>query len=332
MGRRSVWSDQRILALTSKFTCAADEVWRLQRDNDPECRWFRMAVRGDNKPVAGSMQGTYVITPQGRLLGRINSANPDHVLKVLSNALNKWDAMDDTERRQTATDAPEPTNRWENSYPASGLVLERFARDIGESPDNPQRAPVNRDSVWFSKQELHGWLPEAKIGAEADVKQGLIERLARFAFVDNVRGQTLPYAQAELISYEMCSKVLAIRGPLIDIQITGHTRTEAKGRWLDGDNYWKPKQEFARRLNCQVSGKATFDRHANRFTSFELVAIGERQGRTTFNGRANEEPGSKHQIGFLLRIADVRYRVAPTFINMYDVQWVTRTKHQPKSK
>jgi hypothetical protein len=329
-GRRSVWSDQRIIAMTSKFTCAADEVWRLQRDGDPECRWFRTAVRGDAKPVHGSMQGTYVITPQGRLLGRINSANPGQVLKVLTKALATWDSMSPAERTQAATAAPQPVHRWENSYPIGGLVLERFARDIGNNPREPQRAPVNRDAVWFSDKEVRGWLPEAKVGAAIDVTPRLLERLARLVLVDNVRGQTIPYARAELQECGLRSKVLAIRGSRIDIEITGHSKAAAKGPWLDADNYWKPKREFPRQLSCQIFGKATFDRETKRFTSFELVATGQRQGRTTFNGRRKEEPNSSHQIGFLLRLADESYRIAPTFINMYGAKWVVGPKRKPQ--
>ena len=87
MGRRSVWSDQRVLAACASFVPAADEVWRLQRDDDPECRWFREAVRGSSDAVAGSMQGTYVITAAGDLLGRINSSSPDRVLAMLELSL-----------------------------------------------------------------------------------------------------------------------------------------------------------------------------------------------------------------------------------------------------
>ncbi|MFT7536569.1 MAG: hypothetical protein ACI85K_002523 [Hyphomicrobiaceae bacterium] len=331
-GRRSVWSDQRILAMTSKFVCAADEVWRLQRDDDPECRWFRAAVRGDAEPVRGTMQGTYVITPQGRLLGRINSPNPDQVLQVLTKALAAWDSMSDAERSQATTDRPEPVHRWEDSYPAAGLVLERFARDLGDSPLEQPRAPVNRDAVWFANNELRGWLPEAKVGAKSDVNPDLIERLARFVLVDNVRGQTVPYARAELQGCGLRSKVLAIRGSRIDIEITGYSKATAKGPWLDDDNYWKPKREFARQLSCRIFGKATFDRDTERFISFELVATGDRQGRTTFNGRAKDEPNSSHRIGFLLRLADTSYRVAPTFINTYRAEWVVRPARTPQQK
>ena len=203
-----------------------------------------------------------------------------------------------------------------------------FVRDIGDNPRDPQRAPVNRDTVWFSGQELQGWLPDAKTGAEADVSPRLLERLARFVFVDNVRGQTLPYARAELQGGGLRSKVLAIRGSFVDIEITGHSKATAKGPWIDDDNYWKPNGEFPRFLSCEIFGNATFDRDTERFTSFELVATGERQGRTTFNGRAKDEPDSIHQIGFLLQLADESYRVAPTFINMYGVKWVAGPKRK----
>ena len=65
MGRRSVWSDQRVLEACASFVPAADEVWRLQRDDDPECRWFREAVRGSSDQVAGSMQGTDGLSKAG---------------------------------------------------------------------------------------------------------------------------------------------------------------------------------------------------------------------------------------------------------------------------
>jgi len=35
-----------VIAASASFAPAADEVWRLQRDDDPECRWFRAAARG----------------------------------------------------------------------------------------------------------------------------------------------------------------------------------------------------------------------------------------------------------------------------------------------
>ena len=81
---------------------------------------------------------------------------------------------------------------------------------------------------------------------------------------------------------------------------------------------------WPRSLRADVLGEACWDPGAQRFTSFELVAIGARTGRTTFNGRAREEQGSEHRIGFLFRTAPQGDRVAPTFVNLYRAPWVKK--------
>lgn len=327
-GRRSVWSDERVIKLTAKFAPAADEVWRLQRDDDPECTWFRTAVRGKPDAINGTMQGTYVLTATGKLLARVNSANADHVLKVLHKALKAWDELPASERKADQGAAPRAIHRWEDSYPENGLVLERFARDIGDNPSDQPIAPINRDPIWFSDKEALGWLPEAIVGASTDVATICVERLARVAFVDNVRGQTLPFVHSELQDCAIRSEVLAIRGTLIDIQMQGSTSAIADGPWRGEENYWKTNREWPRRLSTRLFGKATFDRDSGRFTAFELVATGNRQGRTTFNGRHRETKDSSHAIGFLLRLAAPSYRIAPTFINVYDAPWVKMPKQK----
>lgn len=321
MGRRSVWSDERVIKLAKQFAPAADEVWRLQRDDDAECRWFRSAVRGKPDIVRGSMQGTYVLTAKGQLLGSRNSANPDKILAMLEGALAKWRELPADERAAPAEQL-RSTHRWEDSYPEGGLILERFARDIGKNPQQPQQKPVNRDAVWFDLGEAEGWLPQFEVGQRIAIAEHIVDRMARVVFVDNVRGQTLPFARAELHDCNLHSRVVAMRDNLVDIEITGTTSAIAKGPWLDGDNYWKPKREWPRTLQTSSFGKATFDRSTRRFVKFELVATGTRTGRTNFNGRSKEQPQSTHGIGFLLRLANPSYRVAPTFVNMYGAKWV----------
>lgn len=322
-----------MITLAKSFAPAADEVWRLQRDDDPECRWFRQAVRGKPDAVRGSMQGTYVLTPKGRMLGRLNSANPDRVLAMLTEALEAWRALPASERA-----APEArlrsSHRWEDSYPEGGLVLERYARDIPSDPEQPPIPPVNRDAVWFTAREAKGWLPELRVGAKAVVNKRIVDRLARLVFVDNVRGQTLPFARTELGECRLDSEVLAIRGSEVVIQITGGTRANALGPWVNGDNYWKPKGEWPRSMQARVFGLATFDRDAGQFTHFELVAAAAGKGRTAFNGRRRLERDATLSIGFLLRLAPASYRVAPTFVNMYGTKWVVpppaESRRQPK--
>lgn len=325
-GRRSVWSDERVIAASKRFVPAADEVWRLQRDDDPECRWFRTAVRGKADAVRGSMQGTYVLTTGGRLLGRINSPDPESVLKMLEQAQARWQKLPDDQRAAAVPETAAPTHRWEDSYPADGLVLERFARDIGASPDNDPRQPVNRDAVWFSKEELAGFVPEqCKVGAAHNVAAVLVERLARFALVDNVRGQTLPFARSTVKGSRLRAEVIAVDGDVVTLRFSGSTRAVTDGTH-PGEDYWQPKRVWPRSLRTAIAGQARWNVKAARFASFGLVAIGSRVGRTTFNGRAREEAGSEHRIGFLLRMAPPGYRVAPTFVNLYGARWIKMPK------
>jgi hypothetical protein len=311
-----------VIAACADFAPAADEVWRLQRDEDPECRWFRQAVRGAPDPVAGSMQGTYVLTPDGALLGRLNSTDPDRVLAMLTRALEAWRALPDVGRAPSSAPGLVPRHRWEDSYPADGLALERFARDVGSAPSEPPARPVNRDTVWFDQRELSGFVPHrGEVGAARDVDAALIERLARFAFVDNVRGQTLPFSRAALRETRLRSEVSAIEDGVWSLRLWGETVAQTAGD-EPGQGYWRSKRPWPRSLRARVAGEAKWDPAAGRFVQFDLVAVGTRRGRTTFNGRGREEVDSEHGIGFLLRIAPTGDRVAPTFVNLYDVPWV----------
>ena len=322
MGRRSVWSDERVLAATSHFVPATDEVWRLQRAEDPECRWFRTAVRGAPEPVAGSMQGTYVLTAGGECLGRINSADPERVLAMLEAARARWRGLPTAERHRPAPAAAAPEHRWEDSFPEDGLALVRFARDVGTSPAAPPLRPVNQDTAWFSRRELQGFVPErGEPGASRAVAPALVARLARFSFVDNVRGQTLPFSSKALREQTLQSAVEAVDGDLWTLRLTG--RTEATTDGADpGEAYWRSERPWPRSVRLELLGTARWDARRARFDSFQLVAIGTRRGRTTFNGRAGEDPEDLHAIGFLLRMAQPGHRVAPTYVNLYDAAWV----------
>ncbi|MEC8653037.1 MAG: hypothetical protein VXY92_10795 [Planctomycetota bacterium] len=311
-----------MVAASARFVAAADEVWRLQRADEPECRWFRRVVRGATDPVAGSMQGTYVITASGALLGRINSHDPDRVLAMLAAALKRWSALPAAQRAAPAPQSATPGHRWEDSYPTGGLALQRWARDVGSAPTGEPRSPVNQDAVWFAADELGGFAPsEGVVGACRAVDPQLIARLARFAFVDNVRGQTLPFSSKALTVASMQSVVAAVDGDVWTLHFTGQTAATTDGT-DPGEAYWRSARAWPRSLAVKLAGEARWDAAARRFSSFELVAIGSRSGRTTFNGRAQEEPGSEHGIGFLLQIAPSDHRVAPTYVNLYGAPWV----------
>lgn len=315
-----------MIALARSFVPAADEVWRLQNDDDPECRFFRSSVTGNTARFGGTLQGTYIFAPDGKLLERRNSNSATQILEIMERALARWRELPAERRRPTAENF-RAQFRWENSYPADGLVLSRFARDlpVDGRPSSQPTKPYNQDAVWFSRAEARRWVPQSReIGSRRVVPAVSAERLAFVALADNVRGQTIPFHKTETSGTRLETQVTAVRDNLIDIRITGVTRANAKGPWLYEPNYWQPSRDWPRSVTTRVAGEATFDAKRGVFVAFRLVALGERRGQTGNNGRGRDT--GPRGIGFALRLAPNGWRVAPTFINVYDVPWVEMPK------
>ncbi len=180
--------------------------------------------------------------------------------------------------------------------------------------------PFNPDQVWFAKKEARGFLPDQLTpGQKGPVSRLIVERLTRFHLVDNVHGQTIPYAPSEVTSSKITSEVTGQDGDLVEVQLSGTTKASSD-KWLLGGNYWKPQRDWPHGVATKLLGRAVYDRKRGVFTKFEMVALGERWGRTQLNGRAMYT--AAEPIGFEFSLAAKGARIAPTFINMYGVDWV----------
>lgn len=325
----SVWTDDRLAEIAQEFVPAADETWRLQRGTDPECRHFQaMANQGHyGSSGGGTRQGIYATAPSGKLLGSVNSLDPDRVLTMLQTSLEAWKELPEAERWLGPDDNLSPEHRWESSYPVGGLVLTSTVRDLSADGTltGARATRWNRDHVWFNTDEARGWLPgRLELGARGEVSRAVMDRLTGYHVVDNVRGQTIPYAPSETVDSRLGTEVVDRQGDQVILRITGTTHAETDGTWLLGDNDWTPTQKFPRSLTTEVYGRATWDLELERFTSFELVALGERHGRTRFNGRGNDMGPSPIGHSFRLTEPGPAERVPPAFINIYDADWVVR--------
>lgn len=327
-GRVSVWTDDRLAQIAQQFVPAADETWHLQRGTDPEGLHFQaMADQGHYGSGGGTRQGIYAATPSGKLLGSINALNADRVLAMLQTALEAWEQTPDSERWLGPDDQLMPDHRWESSFPADGLVLTSSVRDLpADGTVSGERSTRwNRDHAWFSEEEARGWLPDTlEVGASREVSSTIVNRLTGYHIVDNANGQTIPYAPAETAGSRLRCEVVARDGSQLQLTITGSTRANSDGTWLLGDNDWTPKQMYPRSLTTEVFGRATWDTARQRFTAFELVALGERAGRTGYNGRSNNLGPAPIGFSFRLTSPGPAERVPPAFINIYDAGWVVR--------
>ncbi len=286
-----------------------------------------MADKGHYGGGQGTRQGIYACSSSGDFLASINSLNPDAVITTLETALRKWQRLPEAVKRRGSAANPMPAHRWEISYPDHGLALVSVNRDLVAKQGDVRRTGDrwNRDHVWFSAKEARSWLPADPItGAVHQLPEPLVLRLARFHLVDNVRGQTLPFAVQEVRGSKIQTKVVERRGQLVRLRISGVTMAVAEGPWLMGDNDWKPPREIPHSMATQLLGHATYDLGRAVFTEFEVVVVGRWRGWTQHNGRGRGT--QEGTVGFVFTLAEdtPAERVPPAFIDIYEASWMAR--------
>ena len=304
---------------------AADEVFRLQTGTGAECRLFQaFANEGHYRGKGGTRQGIYICTPEGQLLASLNSLQPRLVINAMVQGLEAWRSRANRHVERLWADDAAPTHRWETSYPTDGLVLVSTRRDLVSGPGRliSQGPKWNRDHVWFSKEDALSFFPSQPTrGMQHQVAEVIGDRLARFHLVDNVRGQTLPFAPQEIESSHLESTVAEVTDAYVEIKIEGAFKARAKGTWLLGDTLWKPEHEYARTMEAKISGRARFNRRTQRFDEFSSVALGNWTGKSQFNGRS---PDASGLIGFTFRLATPgrTSRIPPALVDMYNADWI----------
>ena len=301
-------------------------MWRLQRVQDEDAFVFQeMANKGHYRRVGGTRQGIYVCSPSGILLSSINSLNPDDVLEMIKSGLDKWNALPFSERQISSEFKPEVRHRWENSYPGQGMVLNLSKIDLFTDPpvQSGRSDRWNIDHVWFNKDEARLWFPkDPQEGDYYELPDLLTDRLFCFHMVDNTRGQTLPFAPQEIKESNIQIEVQISRQTSVQIKITGHSKAVSKGLWLLGENDWTPNYELNNGMETNLLGQATYNLGLEKFTEFEMVAIGKRNGKTKYNGRQNS-PDTGY-VGFLFTLAENKPsdRIAPAFVDVYNADWI----------
>jgi hypothetical protein len=309
------------------FVPAADEVFRLQTGTDAECKLFQKIAEqghyaGRTQP-SSTRQGTYAAAPSGVLLASVNSNDPEQIAVMLQRALARWEKLTREERllpEDPQAAAPE-LRRGERLYPKDGLVLRVNARDL------PREVPAagrltnawNQDFAWFTKEEARQFLPEVReAGQKLDLPEAIIRRIARCHLIDNVRGQTSAFEEANVQKARLSSEVVGLAGSVVSLRLTGETRTEADGMWsIRGYRDMNNPSAQKRGFETQLLGNARYDLQQERFVAFEMVALGSRWGATQYNGRGNDLGPAPMGVAFTLAGDRPAEHVAPAFLRAY---------------
>ena len=268
-------------------------------------------------------QGLYVATTAGELLGSRSTRNPDQLLQMLRQALVKWD------ERKTQLEAFEigelkrrdPDFIW--TYPVDGLVLhlgcQDLARQVDSRPPDWQRDAHNQDYVWFLGAEMQAIVPaDAAVGDVFFMPEFVTQRLIRYHMLDCVRGETPPWAASALRDVELKLRVTDATADRVKMRVSGHALLHEEGDWCV-----HPPSSSAYRIgemcclirergfDATLLGHLCFDRRAQAFSRFDLVAVGTRWGGTVFNVRREDVAPAPMGIAITLAGRTARDRTAP---------------------
>ncbi|HUR27880.1 MAG TPA: hypothetical protein VM509_06825 [Planctomycetota bacterium] len=311
--------------LLRSFVVCADEVGRLQRGKDPECvlaqKVFEQGHYAGRTQPTDTRQGIYATAPSGVMLASVNANEAKPVADMLRRALDKWTSLTEAERMRTGDPRKETgkIDRAEKRYPTGGLVLRVFSRDLPRDASKPERDwrtdAWNQDYAWFKPEEARALLPkQLHKGAKAAVPEALVRRLARLNFVDNVRGQTIPYEDADVAKAELFAEVLRVEKGVASVQFRGATRARREGVWvIEGIPDKRAAEKHAIGMELALFGTAEYDTKKDAFVAFDVVALGLRSGATQYNGRYDDQEPAP--IGFSLGLAGdtPAEHVAPAF-------------------
>ena len=284
--------------------------------------------------AAAGYQGVFVTTPSGLLLAGSHEAIHDarKVEKHIRQGLEKWETLSQAERLMTkevfaraVSELGDVERR--NQYPREGLVLSVICRDLPRSLElfkSPSRNRYNLDYAWFQKGEARAFLPRQPIrGAKQKVPRELVERLARFHFVDLVRGHTMSFPQHAVEYAELTAEVVDLKGHLVSLWYEGRTRTSESHAGVHVEGKWNAKgpgipEPQTRGVDAKLEGQAVFDLKAEKFVSFDLVVLCDRWGGNAYNGRLDKRDFGPAPMGIVLELAaggSAAEQVAPLFFN-----------------
>jgi len=264
------------------------------------------------------------------LLASSTCYESEKVVALLNDGWRSWTELSTAERLKPKSELVEQTvaGRPEDKYPDDGLVLRVTSRELPEKNlDDERNRKWHRYYVWFNRDEVQSMLPRQwEKGEQTELPAELSKRIAALALLDKGRvdGFTRSFRDADVEAAKIELTVSSLDDSTISFQIEGHTSTKTRDAQAFVSNM--PRHEDIpkhRGVRTEILGSATFDRDKQRFTQFEMVAVGKRFGGA-YLGRSPDDWG-EHPIGFSLVMGrpTPAEQLAPEFPERYP--WLSQS-------
>ena len=273
---------------------------------------------GRTKPTP-TRQGLYIATIDGTLLASANTRSPIKVMQLMQKGLNGWNRGDKNSAVKFSSATAQPAVKRTVAFPEGGLILRQTVRDLPR-PDQPHHKTDqhNFDHVWLTAEEIEAFSPsKAEHGLSHEIPAKIGRMLACWHLIDQVKGESPPWSQANVVDASMRAtvtgvKVLKSGSRLVRIKLDGKAKCVAPASGKVNP-FNKSKVNTERGIETQIKGWLTYNFDKQKFTEFEVLALGERWGTTIYNFRHRDLQRSPIGFAFELLEAKAENKTKPAF-------------------
>lgn len=221
-------------------------------------------------------QGFYVMNADGKAYGFNNNRSVERVTAFAERSLEafKSDAPVTTTIRDDEVNA-----RWHAQLDEGGASIRIYSR-IRPLPDgaHSSNANVARDHFWLYPSEI------AAISQRGSMPEDVVYRLARFQFVDDVRGEPEHWQESE------------VKQAIVTL------KSEGKGKWTMKGDFQMETADGRRGMSVRLTGRIEI--RSNRLREFLAYGEGVAWGQSTYTPNP---PSGRFPIVFAFRQTDDRW-------------------------
>lgn len=311
------WNDETIKLIQENFVAASVPTWVCRADS-PEGEFLRGA--NVHKQWVTSSGYMTCVSASGKNLGR----------RPCLEVLEAFWKLPDSERKPGAIRVPDlqPSEQLIPSPPEDGLVLRVHARFLTRNKDGGLRHakttdfPLMRDKpnvmhtwqlflqpnteyMWLTRDECQALVPATpEKGQTLPVSSVIAERMARFHLTPQ-RATTSEGGIKSRRSIKEATLKLVVQDvspQQIKMELQGFVHW---GSDYDESKATTPNGPLAQGFETPLDGRLDYDRQANKFTRFDIVAPGDvwgRWGDANGNSMYVERPG-RNPFGFAFELA-----------------------------
>ena len=229
LDRESTFADPEIVKMlkTGFIPVAIDQAYQ-RRQKDAEGEFYRkIAGQSLRNNFNSTTQGFYVATASGKLMLYNNNRDPAKVRRLIQRQLDEFQSNGFAKTKVTEIKPGKVDSRYNPRLPKGGLVVRVRAKILGGYKPTTDRwrrifqTSLSRDNLWISDSERQALV-------RGEIPASLQERIARYHFVDNTRGEPPMWKEAEIRKSEM---------KLDNGRLTGHVRlaTSDESRGYDAE-------------------------------------------------------------------------------------------------